>query len=119
TSNRIIGMGTRIIPLTNDEKDEFSSGNKISKNQKRTLKRTQRKGYDRYQQRRSLLKTTLEKLGMLPDQALMELPRTSLWGLRARAASERVALPELGRVLLHLNQKRGYKSTRAESREDQ
>ncbi|HXD94470.1 MAG TPA: hypothetical protein VNX01_14785, partial [Bacteroidia bacterium] len=43
----ILSMGSRIIPMSVDDKDEFSSGNKISKNQKRTLKRTQRKGYDR------------------------------------------------------------------------
>ena len=36
----IIGIGTRIIPLSTDEKDEFSAGNQISKNQKRTAKRT-------------------------------------------------------------------------------
>ena len=29
----ILGMGSRIIPLSTDDKDEFSSGNKISKNQ--------------------------------------------------------------------------------------
>jgi len=50
-SSEIVGMGTRIVPLNTDEKDEFKKGSKISKNQQRTLKRTLRKGYDRYQLR--------------------------------------------------------------------
>ena len=32
----ILGLGSRIIPLTPDDANEFSSGNAISKNQKRT-----------------------------------------------------------------------------------
>ena len=44
TDMRIEVLGSRIIPLSSDEKQEFSSGNAISKNAKRTQKRTQRKG---------------------------------------------------------------------------
>ena len=36
----ILGMGSRIVPLSPDDTNEFSSGNAISKNQKRTQKRT-------------------------------------------------------------------------------
>ena len=63
----IINMGSRIIPLSTDDKDEFTKGNAISKNQKRTIKRTQRKGYDRYQQRRQLLVEVLRKNNMLKN----------------------------------------------------
>lgn len=115
---KILGMGSRIIPLSTDDKDEFSSGNKISKNQKRTTKRTQRKGYDRYQLRRSNLKEQLTMAKMLPDESLIKLPSLGLWELRAKAASEKISLPELGRVLLHLNQKRGYKSSRSDANMD-
>jgi CRISPR-associated endonuclease Csn1 len=115
---KIIGMGSRIIPLSTNDKDEFSSGNKISKNQKRTIKRTQRKGYDRYQLRRSYLKQHLTNAGMLPDQSMIKLPALELWGLRAKAVTDKLALPELGRVLLHLNQKRGYKSSRSDTNLD-
>jgi CRISPR-associated endonuclease Csn1 len=114
----ILGMGSRIIPLTTDDKDEFSSGNKISKNQKRTLRRTQRKGYDRYQLRRSHLKEHLEKANMLPDEGLIKLSPLELWRLRARAVTEKISLPELGRLLLLLNQKRGYKSSRSDANLD-
>lgn len=109
----IIGMGVRIIPLDKDESDEFSSGNKISKNQERTQKRTMRKGYYRYVLRRKALTAELKKHNMFDDK-LFKLSQLELWGLRARAVTEKIELTELGRVLYHLNQKRGYKSSRSE-----
>lgn len=113
-NRQILGMGVRIVPLSTDEKDEFASGNKISKNQKRIEKRTQRKGYDRYQQRRSLLTATLIENEMF-DPKLFKLDSLTLWGLRAKAAKDAISLPELGRILYHLNQKRGYKSAKSDT----
>ncbi len=117
---QILGMGSRIVPLSTDDANEFSRGNAISKNQKRTQKRTQRKGYDRYQLRRSLLTQKLSELGMLPDERLIKLPVMDLWQLRADAATEdkRITLPEIGRVLYHINQKRGYKHARSDDSEE-
>ena len=110
----ILGIGSRVIPLSADDSNDFSRGNAISKNANRTAKRTQRKGYDRYQLRRFTLRRMLEKLGMLPDESLVGLDILSLWTLRADSAKQgcRVSLKELGRVLLHLNQKRGYKHSK-------
>lgn len=113
----ILGMGSRIIPLSTDDKDEFSSGNKISKNQKRTSQRTQRKGYDRYQLRRTTLTKVLQEKGLF-DETLFGLKPLELWGLRAKAVNEKIELKELGRVLYHLNQKRGYKSSRSDANLD-
>ncbi|HEU4470653.1 MAG TPA: type II CRISPR RNA-guided endonuclease Cas9 [Flavisolibacter sp.] len=109
---KILGMGSRIIPLNTDDKDEFSSGNAISKNQKRTQRRTQRKGFDRYQLRRFYLKQELEKLGMSAGIHLFQLSSLDLYALRDKALKEQLTLEEIGRLLLHLNQKRGYKSNR-------
>ncbi len=114
----ILGMGVRIIPLSKDDADEFTKGNKISKNQNRTQKRTQRKGYDRYQLRRYTLTSELKQKGMLPDEQLIKLPQQALWELRAKARTQHVSLQQLGRVLYHLNQKRGYKSSRLEENID-
>lgn len=116
----IIGMGSRIVPLTTDDANEFSTGNAISKNAKRTEKRTARKGYDRYQQRRRKLTEELRKLNMLPDETLIKLPILKLWQLRADAATKgkKVSLPELGRILYHINQKRGYKHAKADENAD-
>lgn len=118
--NQILGMGCRIVPLSTDDANEFSSGNAISKNQKRTQKRTQRKGYDRFQARRSLLTDKLRELGMLPDEHLIKLPVLELWQLRSRAATpgQKLELPEIGRVLYHINQKRGYMCPRGEDYTD-
>lgn len=114
---KILGMGSRIIPLSTDDEKEFSQGNAISKNQKRTTKRTQRKGYDRYQLRRKSLTNILLKNEMF-DEALFKLQPLELWGLRAKAVNEKIELKELGRVLYHLNQKRGYKSSRSDANLD-
>ena len=117
--SNILGMGVRIVPLATDEKDEFSKGNRISENQKRTLYRSQRRGLDRYQQRREKLKRILMREGWYPDDFLFQLTHTEVYGLRARAATEKVRSHELGRVLLHLNQRRGYKSSRIDEAEEE
>jgi len=114
----IVNMGSRIVPLSPDDSTEFNSGNAISKNQRRTERRTQRKGYDRYQQRRTNLTNFLRKYNMLPTEELIKLDVLELWGLRAQAVNEPITLPELGRVLYHLNQKRGYKSAKTDEVED-
>lgn len=118
--SKILGMGSRIVPLSTDDTTEFSHGNAISKNQKRTQKRTQRKGYDRYQLRRQNLTEKLRELNMLPDERLIELPVLELWQLRADAATagKQLSLSEIGRVLYHLNQKRGYKHSKSDDTSD-
>ena len=112
----ILGMGSRIVPLSTDDATEFTQGKAITKNKMRTVARTIRKGMDRYQLRREALKKVLREHAMLPDEALIKLPLLELWELRARAATpgEQLSLTELGRVLLHINQKRGYKHAKAD-----
>lgn len=112
-ADRIVGIGSRIVPLTTDENAQFTKGQALTKNADRTRSRSQRKGYNRYQLRRSLLLDTLGHLGMYDGQAL-HLPALELWRLRARAVTERVSLPELGRVLCHINQKRGYRTVKSD-----
>ncbi len=114
----ILGMGSRIVPLTPDDANEFSTGNAISKNHKRTERRTQRKGYDRYQFRRKNLTDFLRKFNMSPTEELIKLAALELWGLRAKAVNKQISLIELGRILYHLNQKRGYKSAKTDGPDD-
>lgn len=114
----ILGMGSRVAPLTNLGDDKaFSKGEAFTANQKRTARRTMRRGFARYQLRRYRLRRELEKVGMLPDAALIQLPLLELWELRERAATagERLTLPELGRVLCHINQKRGYRHVKSDA----
>lgn len=111
-------MGSRVVPLTNLGDDKaFSKGKAFTANQKRTARRTMRRGFARYQLRRYRLRRELEKVGMLPDAALIQLPLLELWELRERAATAGrcLTLPELGRVLCHINQKRGYRHVKSDA----
>ncbi|MGN6165562.1 MAG: type II CRISPR RNA-guided endonuclease Cas9 [Flavisolibacter sp.] len=111
----IKGIGSRIIPYSDKEGDEFGKGTGESVNQQRTTARSSRKGLDRYQLRRKLLNRLLTEKGMQPDSSDMNLSAIELYSLRSKAASERVSLKELGRIWLHLNQRRGYKHGSEES----
>ena len=114
----ILGMGSRVVPLNNaTDAADFSIGKAFTANQERTARRTMRRGFARYQLRRYRLRRELEKVGMLPDAALIQLPLMELWELRERAATagQRLTLPELGRVLCHINQKRGYRHVKSDA----
>lgn len=113
SKDEIVNIGCRIVPLSPDESTQFAQGQALTKNAERTKQRTQRKGYDRYQLRRALLLEELGKLGMYEGRTL-PLSTLELWGLRARAVEERISLAELGRVLCHLNQKRGYRTVKSD-----
>ena len=114
----ILGMGSRVVPLNNaTDAADFSIGKAFTANQERTARRTMRRGFARYQLRRYRLRRELEKVGMLPDATLIQLPLLELWELRERAANagRRLTLPELGRVLCHINQKRGYRHVKSDA----
>ena len=96
-ASSIIAMGSRIIPMSTDDANEFTQGKAISKNAKRTTTRTQRKGYDRYQSRRRDLTYFLRSNNMLPTEELIKLPKLDLWSLRSKAISEKLSLEEIGR----------------------
>ena len=115
----IVAMGSRVVPLDDPTKDanNFRIGEAFTANQNRTARRAMRRGFDRYQLRRHRLHRELSKVGMLPDAQLIQLPLLELWELRERAAQfgEQLTLPELGRVLCHINQKRGYRHVKGDS----
>lgn len=112
---RIHGMGSRIIPM-GDEKKEFEQGAKITKNNARRQKRSMRRNHQRYKLRRANLVKVLKLMEAWPDglgeQVRADVPVLTplqVYGLRAMAAVDPVSLTELGRVLYHMNQRRGYK----------
>ncbi|UKB81534.1 type II CRISPR RNA-guided endonuclease Cas9 [Chryseobacterium sp. MEBOG07] len=120
TPIRIISMGSRIIPLSTSDKEEFQRGLSVTKNQSRTVSRTQRKGYDRKQLKKSDLKKILNKYNIFPTEELLKLPMLDLWKLRSDSANpnENISAEQLGRIFYMLNQKRGYKSARSEANSD-
>ncbi|MEN0009491.1 type II CRISPR RNA-guided endonuclease Cas9 [Flavobacterium nitrogenifigens] len=115
-TSSIINSGVRIVPLTTDEEADFKKGNTISINANRTLKRGARRGLQRFKQRRdALLETFAKNKFITTDFCYAETGKSttfSSYQLRAKAAVEAVSKEELVQVLLMLNKKRGYKSSR-------
>lgn len=62
----ILGMGSRIIPMTQDKKDEFGKGNSISQTADKTKFRSARILRERHLLRRERLLRVLNILGYLP-----------------------------------------------------
>ena len=119
SKNKILGLGSRIIPLTTDEEQEFTKGNAITKNRERTNKRTARKTLHRYKLRKSELKALLKTLNIDLDEKLFHLSAIKLYGLRDKAVKSKIELNELARIWFHLNQKRGYQSSRKSNNEEE
>lgn len=115
-TSKIVKIGVRVNPLTTDEKDNFAKGADITTNAYRTLKRSMRRNLQRYKLRREALITILKQQGWIDDATILaengNHTTFQTWNLRAKAATEAISLSELARVLLMINKKRGYKSSR-------
>ena len=112
----ILGCGSRVVPISSDEKDSFEKGKAITTNADRRLKRSMRRNLQRRKQRRDNLIAFFIKEGWINDSSsLAESGKASTYHtirLRAKAATEYVTLEDLSKVLLSINKKRGYKSSR-------
>jgi CRISPR-associated endonuclease Csn1 len=116
----IIDMGVRIFPVGVKEDDYAKSGTEISKNATRRQARGIRRLYDRYKIRRRNLKKTLIKLEMHPtEEMIIKITPSLLYGLRKKALNEKISLKEIGRIFLHLNQRRGFKSNKKEAKTEE
>lgn len=119
----IIRAGVRVNPLSVEEKDSFEKGKAITTNADRTLKRSARRNLQRYKLRRDALISLLKSQNWISDETLLSENGNGTtfetYRLRAAAVSEEITLEQLARVLLMINKKRGYKSSRkADSGED-
>ena len=116
-------LGVRIVSLTTDEQSDFEKGKSISTNANRTLKHGARLNLDRYQQRRKFLIDLLQKANLITFASILaengKNTTHSTWQLRAKAVTERIEKEEFARVLLAINKKRGYKSSRKAKTEDE
>ena len=114
--SEIVKIGVRVNPLTTDEKENFSKGADITTNADRTLKRSMRRNLQRYKLRREHLLEVLKQNGWINDETILaergNRSTFETWHLRAKAVEEAISLEELARVLLMINKKRGYKSSR-------
>ncbi len=119
----IINTGVRIVPLTTDEESDFKKGNTISINADRTLKRGARRGLQRFKQRRDALLDIFRTIKFITANFIYaetgSASTFSSYQLRAKSATDAITKEELVQVLLMLNKKRGYKSSRkAKTAED-
>lgn len=123
---QIVASGVRIFPLG---VDSTQSGEK-PKNVDRRVARGTRRLLRRRARRKRQLRELLVSAGLLPpiaqvdrdDPARIAWERDSFreadpYVLRKKALDERLEPHELGRALVHLNQRRGFKSNRKADRE--
>lgn len=100
--------GVRIFPDGRDAKTKASLA------VDRRLARQMRRRRDRYLNRRAHLLNLLVTHGLMPADvdARKVLERLDPYRLRAKGVHERLTPFEFGRVLFHLNQRRGFRSNR-------
>lgn len=114
--SEIVKLGVRLVPLTTDERIDFEKGKSITTNADRTSKRSMRRNLQRYKLRREALVSELKKEHWIDEgyRFSEEGPGStfSTLRLRAKAAEEEISLQDLAKVLLQINKKRGYKSSR-------
>lgn len=135
----IVDAGSRIIPMDAETLGNFESGQTVSKTAGRRQARGARRMRQRYKLRRERLVRVLRLLGWLPeDFGLGSILRPSLvrleecrkafngqpipedwlpYFLRSIGTTQKLELEELARVLLHMNQRRGFKSNRKANNE--
>ena len=122
-NNEIIKLGVRVNPLTVDEQTNFEKGKPITTNAGRTLARSARRNLQRFKQRRDKLIEVLKNAKILKeDDLLTEIGKNTTFEtqeLRAKSAKQKIELNEFARVLLLINKKRGYRSSRKAKNDDE
>lgn len=103
-------MGVRIFSDSRDPKTKTSLA--VARREARLMRRRR----DRFLARRKSLLHFLKTKGLLPEnQAERDfIFAQNPYALRTKALDEKLTHAELGRVLFHLNQRRGFKSNRRE-----
>jgi len=126
---RIVDIGVRIFSQA--EMAGRDPQSKTSLAVARRAARSMRRRRDRYLKRRKRLMELLVDCGLLPEdkatrRALLDEMQdrpgddqsASVYALRARALDEPLDPHQLGRIIFHLNQRRGFKSNRRADRND-
>ncbi|MGB1019150.1 MAG: type II CRISPR RNA-guided endonuclease Cas9 [Chitinophagales bacterium] len=123
TNSEIIKLGVRVNPLTVDEQTDFEKGKPLSTNADRTLKRGARRNLQRFKLRReNLIEILIKNKIISKDTVLTEVGKCTTFQtltLRGNSATEKIELEEFARVLLSINKKRGYKSSRKAKNEEE
>lgn len=119
----IIKTGVRVVPLSTDEQQSFEKGQSITINADRTLKRGMRRNLHRYKMRRAAVIEILKRINFITEETpLAETKNNSTFSTyqaRAKAPKEKITKEDFTRVLLMINKKRGYKSSRKANNEEE
>lgn len=113
---QVIAAGVRIFP---EGVDQFDTKKEASKSEGRRLARGMRRQIARRARRKRRLREALVSVGLLPSGPAEQsrLDQRDPYELRQRGLKERLELNELGRVFMHLGQRRGFLSNRKSDRE--
>jgi CRISPR-associated endonuclease Csn1 len=114
-SRRIVATGVRVFP---EGVENYDTKKEQPKMESRRLARGMRRQIARRRARKLQLLKVLEKKGLLPADLAERTALDNLnpYELRRRALSEALTPFEFGRLLVHLNQRRGFKSNRKSDR---
>lgn len=125
-AGQIIATGVRIFP---EGVDRDKQGGEKSKNESRRQARGIRRQIARRARRKRVLRAALVEAGLLPPLAAhpaqdptrrewesAEFKKADPYELRRRTLSEKLELFDIGRVFLHLAQRRGFLSNRKADR---
>ena len=109
--DQFIDSGVRIFPAGIDK---FGTGKDTHLNQQRRKARGARRRVTRKAQRKILIRKILTELNWVPSESepLQNWEQLDVYELRHRALREKITLQEFARIILHLNQRRGFLSLR-------
>lgn len=104
---RFIDSGVRIFPAGIEK---FGTGKDTHLNQERRKARTARRRIMRKAKRKELIRQLLTDLQWIPVDpvAVQAWKNLDVYELRSRALREKISLTEFARIMLHLNQRRGF-----------
>ena len=111
----VVDFGVKRVNVDFDSYYAFAAGLPVAKRIDRRMKRQMRRNLWRYKTRRAKLEKLLKSDGLYPTQLLLRMDRAALNELRDSLCTRKVAdehRREVGRALLDIQAKRGYKSMR-------
>ena len=112
---KLVAMGSRVFP---EGVDRDQTGSEHPKNEQRRIARGMRRQIARRSRRKRVLRRALVECGLLPNEPehQRELDSLDPYDLRRRALEQKLPSHEIGRLLIHLNQRRGFLSNRKADR---
>lgn len=114
----VAAMGVRIFT---EGVANINSNQEQSRNAQRRMKRQMRRQYERARERRLQLRKYLLSMSLLPSdgEELQRLFATDPYALRAKGLDHPLTLHEIGRVVDHINARRGFRSNRKVAKDDE